>query len=268
MNRGVVSNFLRTIGFLRLFDWLHYRWEKIRFRQANRDFREENPDVKLPPDYLLYESYQLNYKKYYTDGLDSAGWLTDHLSKHIKLVNLKILDWGCGPGRIIRHLPEVAGLGCSFYCADYNAQTIEWCKNNLPGISFVKNGLKAKLPFDSAFFDVIYGISVFTHLSEEKHHDWTTELFRILKPGGILFITTQGENFIVKLTESEKAVFGSGNLVERAKVKEGHRTFSAFQPATFMRRLFAGAEILEHIEEKPAPGRGIPQDIWIIKKPV
>lgn len=266
MNKGKISNILRSLRILYLFDRLHFHYQKFQFRRTNREFKLLNPDVKLPPDYLLYESFQLNYKKYYSDGLESAGWLADHLSKYLKLVNLNILDWGCGPGRIIRHLPEVTGLGCSFYGADYNPKTIDWCKANLKRITFVKNELEAILPFGDNFFDVIYGISVFTHLSEQKHREWAVELFRVLKPGGILFITTQGENFVFKLTEFEKAEFSSENLVVRAKVKEGHRTFSAFQPAGFMKKLFASAGILEHIEEKPGPGRGIPQDIWIIKK--
>jgi SAM-dependent methyltransferase len=266
MNRGKISNILRKLKVLYFFDWLHFVSQKITFRKINKEFQQQHPDVQLPPDYLLYESFQLNYKKYYFDGMETAGWLADHLSKYLKLVNLNILDWGCGPGRIIRHLPDVTGQGCSFYGADYNPKTIEWCRSNLKGIAFVKNELKASLPFDANFFDVIYGLSVFTHLSEEKHTEWFVELYRILKSGGILFVTTQGRNFICKLTESEKVLFENGDIVVRGKVKEGHRTYSAFHPKDYMFRLFGKAEILAHIEQEPGKGKGIPQDIWIVRK--
>jgi len=55
-------------------------------------------------------------------------------------------------------------------------------------------------------------------------------------------------------------------LVVRGKVKEGHRTYSAFQPKGFMINLFNNVEILEHIETRPGQGAWLPQDIWIIKK--
>ena len=115
-------------------------------------------------------------------------------------------------------------------------------------------------------FDVIYGISIFTHLSEQLHYDWTAELLRILKPGGILFLTTQGNAFKPKLSEEEIGHFNKNRLVIRGKVKEGHRTYSAFQPPAFMTKLFANATVLEHIERPIESGRSLPQDIWIVTK--
>ncbi|MBN1819774.1 MAG: methyltransferase domain-containing protein [Prolixibacteraceae bacterium] len=265
MNRGKISNILRALHILYLIDWLHFRYEKIKYRKTNNFFCEQNPEVKLPPDYLLYESYQLNYKKYFTDGVESAQWLVDHLSKHVTLEGLKILDWGCGPGRLVRHLPLLTE-SCEFYGSDYNQKSIEWCKDNLSEISFNLNPLNAELPYPDNFFDIIYGYSVLTHLSEEKHREWYAELFRVLKPGGILFLTAQGKHYRIKLTEKEKKIFDLGDLVVRGKVKEGHRTYSAFHPESYMLKLFTKAEVLEHIEPEPVSGRGIPQDIWIIKK--
>jgi SAM-dependent methyltransferase len=225
-----------------------------------------NPDVLLPPDYLIYESFQLNYQKYYTESMETARWLAAHFAKHIDLKNRRILDWGCGPGRIIRHLPNVIGNGCEYYGTDYNEKSIDWCSINLKGIHFNKNSIVAQLPYENDFVDVIYGISIFTHLSEPLHHDWYNELYRILKPNGIMFLTTHGDHFKVKLTDLELANYNSNKLIVRGNVKEGHRTFSAFHPQGFMRELFKNVEILEHIETKPEKGKGLPQDIWIIKK--
>ena len=108
---------------------------------------------------------------------------------------------------------------------------------NLPNISFNTNTLEAKLPYEDNSFDVIYGISIFTHLSEQMHFDWYKELYRVLKTNGILFLTTQGENFKLKLTQTENETFDEGSLVVRGNVKEGHRTYSAFQPNKFMKEL-------------------------------
>jgi len=266
MKRGQISNLLRTFRLIYLADWIRYYIQKFQNRRINRNFKKNNPDVKLPPDYLIYESFQLNYQKYYTESIETAQWIADLLGKHIELKDKRILDWGCGPGRVIRHLPSVIGNGCEYYGTDYNEKSIAWCSSNLLDIKFNKNTLEAKLPYSDNFFDIIYGISVFTHLSEKSHYDWYKELYRILKPNGILLLTTQGDNFKVKLTKKELDKYNKGELVVRGKVKEGHRTYSAFHPKEFMLRLFNNVEILEHIETKPENDKSLPQDIWILKK--
>lgn len=266
MKKGQLSNLLRSLGLIYFTDWLRYFLQKINNRQINKDFRLKNPDVKLPPDYLIYESFQMNYQKYYTESFETAKWLTDHFKKHIDLKDKRILDWGCGPGRLIRHLPTIVGNGCEYYGTDYNKKSIDWCSNNLPDIKFNNNTLVAHLPYEDNFVDVIYGISIFTHLSEQLHFDWYHELYRILKPNGIMFLTTQGDNFKIKMTDIEIKKYNNNELVVRGNVKEGHRTYSAFHPQEFMRKLFNNIEILEHIEMKPEKGKWLPQDIWIIKK--
>ena len=266
MNKGNISNFLRKLRLIYLLDRIRFNLQKFKNRNVNRAFKKENQDIKLPPDYLIYESFQINYRKYYTESYDTAIWIKDHFEKYIQLENKKILDWGCGPGRVIRHLPKVVGNGCSFYGTDYNAKSIDWCSKNLPGIEFNNNKLEAKLPYNDNFFDAIYGISIFTHLSEKMHFDWMEELTRILKPGGIMFLTAQGNNFRVKLTQQELKNYDAGNIVVRGKVKEGHRTFSAFHPNDFMKKLFEKVEILEHIETKPTKNLWLPQDIWMVRK--
>lgn len=266
MNKGKISNILRRLRLIYLLDKLRFHIEKQKNRKVNAEFKRNNADVVLPPDYLIYESFQLHYAKYFTESVESAKWIAELAGKHIELKNINILDWGCGPGRVIRHLPKVVANGCKFYGTDYNQQSIEWCSKNLPDIEFNTNSLEAKLPYSDNYFGLIYGISIFTHLSEKMHLEWYQELYRVLKPGGILFLTTQGDNFRIKLTPEELRKYNGGELVVRGKVKEGHRTFSAFQPQKFMEALFKNAEIVEHIETKPGNASWLPQDVWIVRK--
>jgi len=266
MNKGNISNLARKLGLINFFDRIRYYFERVKNRRVNTEFKRSHPEINLPPDYLIYESFQLHYRKYYTESKDTARWLADLLSKYVVLKNKKILDWGCGPGRIIRHLPRIIDNGCEYFGTDYNARSIGWCTRNLPDIRFNNNSLEAALPYPDNFFDLIYGISVFTHLSEQKHHDWYDELQRILKPNGIMLVSTQGDNFKVKLTKPELKRYNNGELIIRGKVKEGHRTYSAFHPPEFIKKLFAHVEILEHIEKQPDKNRRLPQDIWIVKK--
>ncbi|HUS87645.1 MAG TPA: class I SAM-dependent methyltransferase [Bacteroidales bacterium] len=266
MNKVQLSNILRKLGLLLPADYISYHFRKFNNRKANRKFKLNNPSVLLPPDYLIYESFQINYQKFYSESIDSAIWLKTQIGRHIELSNIRILDWGCGPGRIVRHLPKLINVKCQFFGTDYNIRSIEWCKKNLPDINFTNNTLEANLPYPDGYFDVIYGISVFTHLSERLHFEWYSELSRVLKNGGIMLVTTHGENFKIKLTKKEKSVFNENKLVERGNTKEGHRTFSSFQPKGFMMRLFKDSEIVEHVEPKPKKNRALPQDIWVIRK--
>ncbi|MFD0964992.1 class I SAM-dependent methyltransferase [Pseudofulvibacter geojedonensis] len=265
MKKSDLSQFLRKFKLIHLADKTRFYIEKRKNKAENEAFKKEHPSFKFPPDYLMYESFQMSYRKYYESGKKNAEWLTTLFCKHIELKNKKILDWGCGPGRIIRHLPEVISNNCSFYGTDYNQKSIKWCSENLSRISFNHNTIDAKLPYSDNEFDVIYGLSIITHLSEDKHYEWFQELYRILKPNGILLLTAQGDNFISKLTTEEQESYNNGELIVRGNVTEGHRVYSAFHPTPFMQKLFKNANIVDHIIQKPIDN-WIPQDIWIVKK--
>jgi SAM-dependent methyltransferase len=266
MNKGKITAWLRQLGLMHSVDTLRYYSDKIKNFNKNNTFKSKYPDVALPPDYLIFESFNLNYEKYYIGGKESAIWLKDKISPFIAPQNLKILDWGCGPARILRHLPDVFTDNCAFFGVDYNPKTIDWCQKNLKGISFSKNNLNPPLSFDNATFDALYGISIFTHLSEVNHFQWFEELSRVTKNGGIMLLTTQGDAYKAIMTEHEQAQFDNHKLVIRDNVLEGHRVFSAFQPPAFMKKLFASTcDILVHEAGKPESW-GINQDVWIIRK--
>ncbi len=266
MNKGTLSNALRALRLIYWTDWLRYVLEKWNNRHSNCTFLRDHPGVAIPPDYLLYESYRLDYSKYFSQGKETAQWIAGHLEKYMDFDGKKILDWGCGPGRVLRHLPEVLGPSCVLHGTDYNLRSIEWCRTNLPGISFNHNALEANLPYPDGFFDAIYGISILTHLSEPMHYAWVAELLRVLSPGGVLFLTAQGDAFKIKMTSSELEAYQRGELVVRGKVKEGHRTYSAFHPRPFMEKLFEKTQVLEHIAPPAEKGKGLAQDVWILKK--
>jgi len=105
-----------------------------------------------------------------------------------------VLDWGVGCGRVARHFPHehaaVALTGC-----DIDADNAAWCAQNLRG-TFVASRLAPPLPFDDGAFDLVYGISVFTHLREPMQLRWLGELARVTRRGAWLLMTTHGETAI------------------------------------------------------------------------
>jgi ubiquinone/menaquinone biosynthesis C-methylase UbiE len=265
MKKQDVSSFLRKIKLLYIADWLRYYWQKLKNRKINKAFAKEKPNFKLPPDYLIYESFRINYPKYYESGRGEAQQIINRIEKYLDFKDVNILDWGCGPARVVRHFPDLTGGNCKIYGTDYNKKTIDWNISNIKGIQFNSNNLEAKLPYKDNYFDVIYGLSVLTHLSEKLHYDWCEELYRVLNVGGVLLLTTQGDNFINNLTDQELLKYKNNELVVRGNVMEGHRTYSAFHPKKYMENLFQRVEVLDFIETKPEEN-WIPQDVWIVRK--
>lgn len=101
-----------------------------------------------------------------------------------------ILDWGCGCGRVFRYLPD--GALSRLTGADIDADNVGWCRRSFPGARFQAVPLLPPSPLPDAGFDLVVGISVFTHLREEPQRAWLGELSRITRPGALLFMTTHG----------------------------------------------------------------------------
>ncbi len=262
----MVKWILRKLRLMQLADYGRFLIQKWKMHAKNRDFVAQNPDVVLPPNYLLYESFQLDYARYYVNGRKTAEWLTELILPYLHDGRIKVLDWGCGPARVVRHLPDLLANGSQICATDYNKKSIAWCASSLPDVQFSVNDLMPPLDYPDSSFDLVYGISIFTHLSEPAHTAWMNELQRILVPGGILFQTLHGEVFRAKLTQSEKQSFSRGELVTRGQVKEGHRTYVAFHPELFVRNWTQSLELVKHL-----PGseqNGTPeQDVWVWRKP-
>jgi SAM-dependent methyltransferase len=104
----------------------------------------------------------------------------------------QVLDFGCGAGRTSRWLtarfPEVHFSGC-----DVDAEAIAWCQRNLLDADYRTNRPVPPTSFAAASFDLVYAISVLTHLSLEYQKLWLAELHRLLKADGLLLFTVHGE---------------------------------------------------------------------------
>jgi SAM-dependent methyltransferase len=106
-----------------------------------------------------------------------------------------ILDFGCGCGRAIRALATLLP-GCKLYGTDIDGEAIEWLKRNYS--KFAEFSVAPHFPptiFEDQMFDLVFGISVLTHLPEGMQFQWLKELGRITKPYGYVILTTQGEKF-------------------------------------------------------------------------
>lgn len=103
----------------------------------------------------------------------------------------RILDFGCGAGRVLRHFIH-EGPGAEYWGCDINEGSIGWLEANLsPPLHVFVNGELPPLPQPDASFDLVYCVSVFTHLAR-SWSEWLIELHRVLKPDGLLLTTFLG----------------------------------------------------------------------------
>jgi len=174
-----------------------------------------------------------------------------------------ILEFGCGCGRVVRHLRALPGR---VHGSDWNGRAIDWCREALPFASFEVNRLAPPLPYADASFDLVYCLSVFTHLGEDLQRPWVEELRRVLKPGGHLLVTTHGRRYAERLAPRERARFDAGEFLVRRAEGAGTNLCSAFHPEAYLRGAFSrGLQLLEHV---PEGALGNPhQDLTLLRRP-
>ncbi len=104
----------------------------------------------------------------------------------------KVLDVGCGSGNLTLTAKRYAGSSGSAYGIDASPEMIEVArkkaKQSGTNVTF-EVGLIEQLPFPEATFDVVISRLVIHHLPDDLKRQGFAEIFRVLKPGGVFFLT-------------------------------------------------------------------------------
>jgi SAM-dependent methyltransferase len=187
----------------------------------------------------------------------------DSIAAHVPLESVSsVLDFGCGCGRVTRYL---AGFPGSVSGSDLSEPAVRWCRANLPFGRFEVNGLEPPLRFDDESFDVVYALSVFTHLTGDLQLAWRDEVRRVLRPGGVFLLTTHGDSYVPRLDADERRRFEAGELVVRWGDVPGTNLCSAYHPEPYLRETFAQG--FSFVEVEPEGARGNPtQDLVVLRK--
>ena len=175
-----------------------------------------------------------------------------------------ILDFGCGCGRVIRHWPTLTRA--ELHGSDCNPKLVEWCRRSLPFAKFQLNTLEPRLDYADHQFEFAYALSVLTHTPEHLQQTWINELWRVLRPGGYLLITTQGAEYLPKLTASERDRCRQGQIVVRYHEAAGTNLCSVYHPEAYVREKLAGRFSVVASRPGAASGNGN-QDIYLLRKP-
>jgi SAM-dependent methyltransferase len=206
----------------------------------------------------------------------AAASIADALERNgIELASLgAVLDFGCGVGRVLRHWVSLAldedgrprPGAPAFHGSDYNPALVAWCRSNLAFARFEVNPLPGPLAYADETFDLVYALSVFTHLTEPVGDAWVRELARVLRPGGVLAFSTHGIFHARHLPPPFPAEFEQDRFVVVGAEEEGGNHCAAFHPERYVReRMLAG--VFDVVDFTPEGALGNPrQDLWLVRR--
>ena len=103
----------------------------------------------------------------------------------------KVLDVGCGSGNLTLTAKRYVGQSGSVNGIDASPEMIDLARKNArqTGINTIFDvALIEKLPFSDWTFDVVISRLVMHHLPDDLKQQALAEIFRVLKPGGTIFL--------------------------------------------------------------------------------
>jgi SAM-dependent methyltransferase len=191
----------------------------------------------------------------------------DTLEKsHINIKDMhQTLDFGCGPGRVLRQWHGLTKY-VQLHGVDYNLELVQWARRLVPFAHVEQNGLEPPLAYANNTFNFIYALSTFTHWSVELQKAWISEFTRILKPGGFLMFTTMGDYYLFTLTPEQRKAFAAGEPIVRYEDHQGANECGAFAPPAYVSNELRGDLTMLHYYPRSALGNPW-QDVYLLQKP-
>jgi SAM-dependent methyltransferase len=253
--------FLNVAARMRLLGPSYRAYERALAMRGSRGDRIAPDGLPLPPADLIVRVAGTADVAWFLEG-GRLGY--ESVREHVALDGpAAVLDFGCGCGRVTRWWRDFDGTVAG---SDLSAEAVDWCRDNLPFGRFERNGLEPPLVFADGSFDLVYGLSVFTHLAADTQVRWLDELHRVIRPDGRLLLTTHGTSYADRLTPDERARFDEGEIVVRWEQAAGSNLCAAYHPADALSRIAASAgfERVVHVEEG---ARGNPhQDLHVFRR--
>ena len=235
-------------------------WEAFLALVARRTDRPVGADgLPLPPATLRVRVIAQNDPDLFlSTGKADAEALAEAARAHgLEVADAgRMLDFGCGCGRVIRHWSALTSL--EVHGSDHDAAQIDWLRTGLPFVHPARNGLAPPLPYPDGHFGLVYAISVFTHMTEELSEAWMAELRRVLRPGGLLLFTVVAPSNLDRLLPKEREAFERGELVVQFEEGIGTNLCVTYHPEAAIERLTSG---FERLGTRPVGA----QQLWIVR---
>lgn len=157
---------------------------KTNRKLTNRQQAQEDVYV-LPYHYL--DLLTEEYKYVWSIGHLSYLSIVKKLLGNIK--GKKVLDAGCGDGRLCFELKEI---GAEITGVDFSERALDFARVFSPNVSFVNTDLKT-LALQKKF-DIVILMEVLEHLIPKERDNVIKNIANLLKPGGKLVVTVPTTN--------------------------------------------------------------------------
>jgi SAM-dependent methyltransferase len=160
----------------------------------------------------------------------SARGINDLLERALEPVGrtpadfARVLDLGCGCGRSLVPLAQ-RWPGPEYHGCDIDEPAVAWLRRHHPRLRVTVNAFDPPLPYAAGSFDLVYAISLFTHLDERAQDAWLAEVRRVLGPDGLGVLTIHGAQAF--------ASFSSG-AITGAIPAERIAAHEPFRPGSFV----------------------------------
>jgi SAM-dependent methyltransferase len=193
------------------------------------------------------------------DELKPAGWSWE---------GKRVLDFGCGAGRTLRHfLPDAGQM--EIHGCDIDERSIRWLDENLAPLQVFPVGNEPPLPRPDGSFDAIWAVSVFTHI-DPNWAEWLLELRRLLSDDGWLLVTFLGDGMLDLWDEVSEGEPWNPDRIGRAVF----RPFApwrvggpiVFQSEWWIRSHWGRAFTIERLESSGFRGEGQGQGYAVLRK--
>ncbi|WP_293336579.1 methyltransferase domain-containing protein [Microcoleus sp. CAWBG58] len=172
-------------------------WFEVIIKSVDNRFADGIELPGFPPDEIQRNTVGSSGKHALGEGFNFYSEIKRYVANlgQPLTTDSKILDFGCGWGRMIRFfLKDI--VPDNLYGIDVNSEMIDICLKKVSQGNYSVGTPEPPTNFADNSFDVVYAYSVFSHLSESVHIKWVEEFSRVLKPGGILIVTTHARRFI------------------------------------------------------------------------
>ncbi len=198
--------------------------------------------------------------EFWAKGIASSGAVLDVFGP---APDSPVLDWGCGSGRTRLWLQPHAAWRTHYYGCDVDADAVAWLAQR--GVEHVAVcDEQPPLPYPDGLFAGLFAFSVLTHISPEHHRAWYEEVRRVLRPGGVAFVTTLGEWALARASVPGQDHYRRHGWVFEADARPGCSHHLSAVTEAFTRTAVDGLLAVGGYDER---GYLEHQDAWRLRRP-